>query len=491
MFVSKRKYNLALEQIQELEILLRNKTEELDYHERISANITDLEFQKLNLETENSSLNSKKKTLVEKVTTLENQTEKLTGILKEVEAKIKIKNHELSSLKGEVAEAEQLKIQIPTYKNKIDKLKAEINDKEIIYKKYTEQNKELEIEKLGFSELNSKFDTPLSYLQHSLDSTKNHLGNIEKHINLFKEDKFVTQTFNATTENMVYCIKNLILMAYRNDVEIALLSVKRGNIENITKKMHNIFKNVNDIAYGTGLQLSKEYHEVMFKNLDLVYQGVLIKNEEKERLRALREEELERKRIEKEIKEKLRELLIREKELIKEKALIEREIKVQGQQQELILKLNELQDALGLVDKKRFEIERRESISTSGYVYIISNIGSFGEGIYKIGMTRRLDPSERIRELNSASVPFEFDIHAMILTDDAPKLENALHKILHKQRVNLVNNRKEFFYVDLDKIKHAVAELIETDIIFTEKPKAVQYFETLYIQKHMLEHHNS
>lgn len=89
-------------------------------------------------------------------------------------------------------------------------------------------------------------------------------------------------------------------------------------------------------------------------------------------------------------------------------------------------------------------------------IYIISNIGSFGEGIYKIGMTRRLDPQDRVDELGDASVPFKFDVHAMIFSDDAPALEAALHRAFDSRKVNMVNNRKEFFRVTLDEIEDVV-----------------------------------
>ncbi|MES1524119.1 GIY-YIG nuclease family protein, partial [Vibrio cholerae] len=90
----------------------------------------------------------------------------------------------------------------------------------------------------------------------------------------------------------------------------------------------------------------------------------------------------------------------------------------------------------------------------AGHVYVISNIGSFGDNVYKIGMTRRLEPMERVKELGDASVPFSFDVHAMIYSENAPALENELHKKFDFQRLNLINTRKEFFAVTLDEIKN-------------------------------------
>jgi hypothetical protein len=115
-----------------------------------------------------------------------------------------------------------------------------------------------------------------------------------------------------------------------------------------------------------------------------------------------------------------------------------------------------------------------------GHVYIISNIGSFGEQVYKIGMTRRLEPTDRIRELGDASVPFHFDIHAMIYSEDARTLENELHKSFSHKKVNMLNYRKEFFKVTLDEIEQKTREIgLETE--FKRLPEAMQYRETLAI----------
>lgn len=117
-----------------------------------------------------------------------------------------------------------------------------------------------------------------------------------------------------------------------------------------------------------------------------------------------------------------------------------------------------------------------------GYVYVISNLGSFGENIYKIGLTRRLDPMDRVRELGDASVPFPFDVHAMIFSEDAPKLEATLHQRFSDKRVNMINNRKEFFNVSLKEIADVVAEYNAT-IEFTLLAEASDYRQTLAIKE--------
>ena len=118
-----------------------------------------------------------------------------------------------------------------------------------------------------------------------------------------------------------------------------------------------------------------------------------------------------------------------------------------------------------------------------GHIYIISNIGSFGETVYKVGMTRRLEPMDRVKELGDASVPFSFDVHAMIFSEDAPGLEKSIHNKLHDFRVNKVNVRKEFFKIDLATIVNAVNELHGKEIQFTKLAQAEQYFETLAMEQ--------
>lgn len=117
-----------------------------------------------------------------------------------------------------------------------------------------------------------------------------------------------------------------------------------------------------------------------------------------------------------------------------------------------------------------------------GYVYVISNIGSFGKDIYKIGMTRRLDPMERVLELSNASVPFPFDVHTFIYSEDAPALEADLHRRFDAKKVNSINYRKEYFHVTLDEIKAALEEN-GVDAQFVDEPDAFQYRESLVNQK--------
>ena len=120
---------------------------------------------------------------------------------------------------------------------------------------------------------------------------------------------------------------------------------------------------------------------------------------------------------------------------------------------DLLKKKEQLETHLDEINKSLSDIDYRQANMRAGYVYVISNIGAFGENIYKIGMTRRLDPQDRVDELGDASVPFNFDVHAMIFSDDAPALEAALHRAFEDRKLNMVNQRREFFNVTLEEIK--------------------------------------
>ncbi|WP_298524935.1 GIY-YIG nuclease family protein [uncultured Methanobrevibacter sp.] len=140
------------------------------------------------------------------------------------------------------------------------------------------------------------------------------------------------------------------------------------------------------------------------------------------------------------------------------------------------------------LDKNNEEIKRIDEWKEkpgAGYVYIISNIGSFGEGVFKIGVTRRENPEDRVRELSSASVPFKYDAHVFMFSKDAYALESKLHNRFDKQRVNKINNRKEFFRISIDDVKQIVEENKEVVHSFVEVPEAEEYHDTLKIENAM------
>ena len=160
------------------------------------------------------------------------------------------------------------------------------------------------------------------------------------------------------------------------------------------------------------------------------------------------------------------------------------------QRAKLEAQIIELEQKLKEVEEQNQRAMSMAQQTKSGHIYIISNTGSFGENVYKIGMTRRLEPFDRIKELGNASVPFPFDVHAMIWTNDAPKLETQLHNVFALEQVNKVNYRKEFFRVSVQKVRELV-ENAGIDAKWTMTAEATQYYETLAIEKEITDNPNA
>ena len=177
-----------------------------------------------------------------------------------------------------------------------------------------------------------------------------------------------------------------------------------------------------------------------------------------------------------------------EKEELKYQGLLDKMIEAARQAQGAELdrmnaQIAVLQQQLEEAKKKERAISQAQ-LNKAGYVYVISNIGSFGEKVFKIGMTRRLEPQERVDELGDASVPFQFDVHAMIYHENAPELETKLHQLFEKFRMDKINPRKEFFRVSLDEIEQ-VARQYKADVAITKIAEAKEYRQSLAIEREM------
>ena len=195
----------------------------------------------------------------------------------------------------------------------------------------------------------------------------------------------------------------------------------------------------------------------------------------------MREEEKARREIEKAIKDAEKEERLLAKALKEAKAQL---AAAHGDEKaEYEAKLAELQDKLLAAEERGQRAISMAEQTRRGHVYVISNIGSFGENVFKIGMTRRLEPLDRVKELGDASVPFEFDVHAMIFSEDAPKLEKELHRHFDKDSVNKVNPRKEFFDISLPVIRQKVDQMGMKEVHWTMKAEAAEYRESLAITR--------
>jgi len=201
----------------------------------------------------------------------------------------------------------------------------------------------------------------------------------------------------------------------------------------------------------------------------------------------LREQMREEAKLQREIEEQRRKIEKEQNHYQNALLKIENQIKTasESERAELLAKKQEIENALTGIDKALKDVDYRQANQRAGYVYVVSNIGAFGENVYKIGMTRRLNPEERIDELGDASVPFDFDIHAMIFCEDAPALESALHKAFENKKLNWINTRREFFNVTLDEIKSVVKANYDKTAEFIDFAEAEQFRTSQILKKEL------
>lgn len=289
----------------------------------------------------------------------------------------------------------------------------------------------------------------------------------------------------AEGKKMTKDMVKLCLRSFNNECDMAISQVRFNTYERCSERIKKAYESINKLGQVTHVSISELYRNSKLLELSVVLEYALAKEREKEELRALREEERERKKLEKELEEARRAADKERRHYEQALNAIDAKIAVcvsDDEKADLENKRSELVSGIDQVDAKIADIDYRETNQKAGYVYIISNIGSFGAGIYKIGMTRRLDPSERVSELGDASVPFYFDVHAMIFSNDAPQLEAALHKAFEHRRLNKVNTRREYFRVSLDEIKEEVRKNFDKTVEFIEVPVAEQYRESLLME---------
>jgi hypothetical protein len=273
----------------------------------------------------------------------------------------------------------------------------------------------------------------------------------------------------------------LLLRAFNGDCEAALADVSWNNITRMEERIRKSFEAGNKLAESTKVRLTEDYLKLKLIELRLAHEYQEKRYQEKEEQRRIREQIREEEKAQKDI-EKAKEDAETE-ETTYQKALAqarEEAAKATGAQlQKLTEQVSAFEAKLDEARRKKERAIARAQLTKSGFVYVISTIGAFGENVVKIGMTRRMEPMERIDELGGASVPFPFDLHVMLYSDNAPELETALHQLFADRRMNLVNPRKEFYReVRLEEVETFVKQR-GLSAQFVEIPEARQYRETM------------
>ncbi|GAA3614293.1 DUF4041 domain-containing protein [Secundilactobacillus similis DSM 23365 = JCM 2765] len=277
-----------------------------------------------------------------------------------------------------------------------------------------------------------------------------------------------------------------ILRSFNNECTDAIKKVTYSNYERIRSRIEKSFDQHNKMYEVVDIRMNYSYLDLKFQELNLAFEYANKKEDERESLREQREAEREDKALQREI-QKQRKTLSKEIDHY-EQAVNELSDKLNtsnADNPELQAEIDKLRRKLDALHDDQDDLDFRENNATAGYVYIISNIGSFGKDVVKIGVTRRLEPLDRIRELSSASVPFKFDVHALIFSEDAYSLETKLHKRFDKNRINKVNNRKEYFKISIDEIEKELKKYKNVTVDFHENAEAPEYRQTLALENNI------
>lgn len=466
-------------------IFFLRKTRLLKHHLQFEQNKSgSLKHQ---LETEQNKSGS----LEQRLQTEQNRILKL-GItdLESAQAKQRQLKDEIARIETELVHLQDERVSLKTEKGELDdtcsKLEKRLESQKLKLARFKELYSAVEhaVNRFHTTEIPSVFYKPLTEqdlkdlesMAPSVMLTLNYM-NYQELRKEFRENHKQLEALFAEYEQRYTtkankAIYKLMVISLSSELQNILYNLKYEKLDNallqvqaLISKYLVIATDGNQSIVGTVRRFIGEL-EHLFENAVRIEYEYYIKREQarQEQLalrQQMREEAEERKRLEEQRKQIAFEESKYKAEIEKVREQLDSEPEDSSKRVEIIAKLEELNIHLGQVEEKKDEIIKLQN-GKAGNVYIISNLGSFGDHVFKVGMTRRLDPQERVDELGSASVPFKFDVHSFIFSEDAVGLENELHKRLHSRRMNKVNLRKEFFDITLDELEALVNEINPT-----------------------------
>lgn len=362
---------------------------------------------------------------------------------------------------------------------------AEINTMDQELKSLQEQlalaKEEDELQTYGLYEPHYDFETATAYKEKLDEIRAKQKQSIKNNSAAWGNNKLTYDGDLRKGQAIVKDNVKQIIRTFNTECDGIIRKVKHSNMESSEKRIKKSYETLNRLNERLGVKITPRYLDYKLQELHLAYEYEVKKQEEKELLAEAREREREEKKLRKKL-EKEKNKFNRENDRINNE-LSDAEAKLQAANDEekarLEAEIAELKAALEKNNDEIEKIDKWEETPGAGYVYIISNIGSFGEDVFKIGVTRRDDPEERIRELSNASVPFKYDSHVFIFSEDAYNLESSLHERFDNKRVNKVNRRKEFFNITIDDVKKIVEENKASVHSFVEQPEAEEYYDSL------------
>ena len=400
--------------------------------------------------------------------------EDLEAVRKEIENETKRKDKEINVLEHTIKKLEDKK----------DQYNAQIAT---LYQRVVETDEKILLQSMGFYEPTFDFATSDEY-KAELTSVRNMGKELLKdcvNINVNNSNWTVNGKVSEG-KKMIKDVSKLLLRAFNTECDELIGKVKHNNFDSYKSRIEKAFDSINKYGGTFGISMLPSYRDNRIRELTLAFEYAIKKQEEKEAMKEARQRQKEEEKLAKELEEKRKDLYKEQKHYTNALDKINKRLESatnEEEKAELLAKKEEIENELSENAKAIADVDYREANKRAGYVYVISNIGSFGENVYKIGMTRRLDPMERVDELGDASVPYCFDVHAMIFCDDAPALEAALHKAFENKKVNMVNQRREFFKVTLDEIKEVIKQNYDKTVEFVDIPEAEQYRVSEQIRK--------
>ena len=429
---------------------------------------------------------------------LKEEIEHKTKELELLEKAIKTKQSNLKKLELELISTDkQLKEREQDYKHlkyletQRDNLEKSIEVKLQLESELKAIKESIDVYSPQYDLLNQGFFEEPQYLYETSEQFKveiKELRNQQKTMILEKEavvipDEILVVNDATQTKRILQGQSKMILRAFNIECDVLISSVKPSNFDNTLERIQKAADDLEKTVISFKCGFNSRYVHLKYKECELQYQFTLKREDEREEQRLIKEQMREESRARREYEKALRKAEEDEHMYADaiEKVRKELEISSTDERDKLNAKIKMLQLRLDEAEENKERAKSMAEMTKRGYVYIISNVGSFGEDIYKIGMTRRLEPMDRVKELGDASVPFAFDVHAMVFSDNAPKLEKELHRAFSHNRVNAVNLRKEFFKVNLMSIKEKVLEVTGSEAEFKLTALAEQYYESLKI----------
>ncbi len=426
---------------------------------------------KLNIEIKNK--NSELSTKTEENNKLNSDLKRFSGFVS-IESEIESKNKEFTEIKANAIELN----------NKFINAKSIFKELEKDIKLY--QN-DLEFVELGIYEPIFDLESSEKYKERISLIVARQKQLIKDGIACVCNTEWSVGNSRKQGEIMTRRYINLTLRAFNGECDSLISKVRWNNVKRFEERITKAFNAINKLGKSNNTFITDKYLQLKLDELHLVYELAHKKYQEKEEARAIREEQREEERAQREFEKARKDAEIEEKRFQKALESAKRDLGlVSGEKlDELNSQIAQLEQNLKEAHEAKERAISRAQETKSGHVYIISNLGSFGENVYKIGMTRRLEPLDRVKELGDASVPFTFDLHAMIFSENAPELESLLHKEFDDRRINKVNYRKEYFRVSLDEIEQVIIDKYDKEVDFIKVIEAQQFRETKSIIKQL------